>query len=145
MSVSSAPSSKPRAVPRSLRDNLIPLMVLAAAIAGLVVGGALVGGYTPQPRVTAIAQPIAHDGLRVQVPRGWTRGDGASIAGFRDPLQLRNRDAGLRASAEQLPATSATLLPAAFLASLEGTPEPPTLVRVAGGRSALRYRVPGRN
>jgi hypothetical protein len=128
-----------------LRDNLIPLMVLAAAIAGLVVGGALVGGYSPQPRVTATAQPIAHEGLRVQVPRGWTRGDGAGIPGFRDPLRLRNRDDGLRANAEQLPATSATLLPAAFLASVEGTPEPPTLVRMAGGQSALRYRVPGRN
>lgn len=145
MSASSAPSSEPRVGPRSLRDNLIPLLALAAAIAGLLVGGALAGGYTSGPRVAATAQPIAHDGLRVQVPRGWTRGDAASIPGFGDPLQLRNGDEGLRASAEQLPATSATLLPAAFLATLEGAPERPTLVRVAGGDPVLRYRVPGRN
>jgi len=138
-------SSKPNVAPRSLRDNLIPLLVLAAAIAGLLVGGALGGGYAPQTRVVATAQPIAHDGLRVQVPRGWTRGDVASIPGFRDPLRLRTGANGLRANAEQLPATSATLLPAAFLATLDGAPDPPTLVRVAGGHPALRYRVPGRN
>ena len=128
-----------------MRDNLIPLLVLAAAIAGLLVGGALVGGYAPRPRAAAATQPIAHGGLRVQVPRGWTRGDVASTPGFRDPLRLRNGDGGLRASAEQLPTTSATLLPAALLATLEDAPERPTLVRAAGGHSALRYRVPGPN
>ena len=90
--MSSAPSSKPRVAPRSLKDNLIPLLVLAAAIAGLLVGGVLVGGYAPQPRVVVTTQPIAHDGLRVQVPRGWTVGGGASTPGFRDPLRLRNGD-----------------------------------------------------
>ncbi len=145
MSASGVPSSESRVAPRSSRVNLTLLLFLAAAIAGLLVGGALVGGYADRPPVAATTQPIAHDGLRVQAPRGWTRGAVANIPGFRDPLRLRNGADGLRASAEQLPATSATLLPAAFLATLEGAPERPTLVRVTGSHSALRYRVPGRN
>ena len=80
--------------------------------------------------------------MRLQVPSGWARGDAAAVPGFDRPLGLRNTSEALRASVEQLPATSPTLLPAAFLQTLKSAPERPDMVRLASGRDAWRYRFP---
>ena len=118
-------------------------VVLAAAIGGLLVGGSLGGGGgASAPRSVTPAQSIVHDGVRLQVPTGWARGDATAVPGFSRPLALRNSDEGLRATVERLPATSATLLPAAFLKTLASAPGRPEVVRLSGGRQAWRYRFP---
>ena len=94
-------------------------------------------------RPATAQQSITHDGLRLKVPSGWARDNVVTTPGFVHPLRLRNADDGLRASVERLPATSATLLPAAFLRSLESAPDRPAVVTLAGGRQAWRYRFPG--
>ena len=121
-------------------------LVVCAAIVGLVIGGLAVGGGDPPTSRTGTpSQATVHEGVRLQVPRGWARGDVVKVPGFKRPLGLRNADAGLRAVVERLPATSATLLPAAFLATLERAPERPEVVRLSAGRQAWRYRFPGRD
>ena len=82
--------------------------------------------------------------MRLQVPSGWARTDVTTVPGFSRPLALRNSDDGLRARVERLPATSATLLPAAFVKTLASAPDRPTVVRLSGGRQAWRYRFPDR-
>ena len=142
MSVRSPPAS-----PSAARSHTLPLaavaaVVVAGAIGGLLVGGSLSGGgSSPAPRATP-AQSIAHDGVRLQVPSGWARTDVTTAPGFSRPLALRNSDDGLRATVERLPATSATLLPAAFLRTLGSAPGQPEVVRLSGGRQAWRYRFP---
>ena len=145
MSASGVPSSEPRVAPRSLAgqpDLLLSSPRRSPGCSSVARSWAATppGHRSPRQRsrspTTACASRFRAAGRAETV---------ANIPGFRDPLRLRNGADGLRASAEQLPATSATLLPAAFLATLEGAPERPTLVRVTGGHSALRYRVPGRN
>ena len=46
---------------------------------------------------------------------------------------------------ERLPATSATLLPAAYVKTLASAPDKPAVVRLAAGAQAWRYRFPGRD
>src|SRR4051794_25301800 len=79
-------------------------VVIAAVIAGVVIGRAAGGGSEPAVvRAPAAApQPMIHDGLRVQAPRGWTPGTSAATSGFRHPLSLVNAREGLRASIERL-------------------------------------------
>jgi len=120
---------------------LVVAAAIAGAIAGLLLGGAFGGGAPALPSATA-PQTIAHDGLRVQVPGGWARGDAATIPGFNRPLGLRNTGEDLRGAVERLPATSPTLLPAAFLQTLESAPERPDMVRLGSGHDAWRYRFP---
>jgi O-antigen ligase len=121
---------------------LVVAAAIAGAIAGLLLGGSSRGGDAPALRSAMTPQTIAHDGLRLQVPSGWARGDAATVPGFNRPLGLRNTSEDLRASVERLPATSPTLLPAAFLQTLKTAPERPDLVRLASGRDAWRYRFP---
>jgi hypothetical protein len=138
--------TEPRARRRGFSFYAASGLVVCAVIAGLVIGGFAVGGGDPPTSRTATpARATVHDGVRLQVPGGWARADVVKVPGFKRPLGLRNPDAGLRAVVERLPATSATLLPAAFLATLERAPEKPELVRLAAGRHAWRYRFPGRD
>jgi hypothetical protein len=143
MSVTSAPASGRRGRRGTLPVAAVSLLVILAAIGGLLLGGSFGGGNTPAVSPAPAPQPIAHNGLRLQLPRAWTRADVATVPGFARPLGLRNTDAGLRASVERLPAASATLLPAAFLQALKSAPDRPELVTLAGGRRAWRYRFPG--
>ena len=138
--------TEPRVRSRGFSFYAVSGLVVCAAIVGLVIGGLAVGGGDPPTSRTGTpSQATVHEGVRLQVPRGWARGDVVKVPGFKRPLGLRNADAGLRAVVERLPATSATLLPAAFLATLERAPEQPELVRLAAGRHAWRYRFPGRD
>jgi O-antigen ligase len=121
---------------------LVVAAAIAGAIAGLLLGGSFRGGDAPALRSAMAPQAIAHDGLRLQVPSGWARGDAATVPGFNRPLGLHNASEDLRASVERLPATSPTLLPAAFLQTLKSAPERPDVVRLASGRDAWRYRFP---
>ena len=124
---------------------MVSVRVGAAAIAGLLLDGSFGGGDAP-PAVKPAAAPqtIAHEGLRVQVPSGWVRGDVVTVPGFSRSLGLRNVGERLRAAVERLPATSATLLPAAFVMTLKRALERPDVVRLASGRHAWRYRFSGR-
>ncbi len=145
MSVSSASTSRRPVGRRTLSFATASAVVIVATIAGLLFGGLISGGGAPAPRPAAASRPIVHDGLRLTIPGGWARGDVVSVAGFSHPLRLRNSDAGLRASVERLPATSATLLPAAFLQTLAGAPDRPEPVTLGGGRQAWRYRIARRD
>jgi len=118
------------------------LLVVAAAIAGLLLGGSFGGGDSPTVGPATATQTIAHDGLRLQVPSGWARGDAATVPGFNRPLGLLNIGEDMRAAVERLPATSPTLLPAAFLQALKRAPERPDMVRLVSGHDAWRYRFP---
>jgi hypothetical protein len=117
-------------------------LIVAATLGGLLLGTVLGRGDQPATSPVKAPQAIAGGGVRLQLPNGWTRGNAAAIPGFSHPVGLQN-EGGLRASVERLPATSATLLPAAFLNTLANPPLRPDVVEVAGGRQAWRYRVPG--
>ncbi len=121
---------------------MVALLVVAATIAGLLLGRALDGGDESTVGPAAAPPAIAHGGLRVQIPSGWGRGDAATVPGFDRPLGLSNPGEGLRAAVERLPATSPTLLPAAFLGALGRAPDRPETVRLASGHGAWRYRFP---
>ncbi len=130
---------------RPVLPNTIPVaavlgLVVAAAIAGLLLAGSVGRDDVPTERPARAQQPIAHDGLRLQVPSGWARGHAAAISGFSHPLGLKYAGDGLSAAVQRLPATSATLLPAAFLATLKAAPERPDDLRLASGQRAWRYR-----
>ena len=138
-------TNRDRSQPIRLRPPCAAERVSSAAVAGLVVlavvVGLLLGGFAgsgdpPAAPTAAAPQPTVHDGLRLQIPRGWARGTVAGIRGFDRPLGLHNADAGLRALVERLPATSPTPLPAAFLGTLEDTPEAPEVVRLDSGQEA---------
>ena len=131
-----------RRLPVATVSALVVAAAIAGAIAGLLFGGSFGGGGTPGLRSAPGPQTIAHDGLRLQVPSGWARGDAAAVPGFDRPLGLRNTSEALRASVERLPATSPTLLPAAFLQTLKSAPERPDMVRLASGHDAWRYHFP---
>src|SRR4051795_5793354 len=100
-----------RAIPASMRrfNGALPLgalaaVIIAAVLAGVVIGRAARGGSEPAPvRAPAGApQPMVHDGVRVAVPRGWTPDASAAIPGFRHPLSLSNAREGLGVSVERL-------------------------------------------
>ena len=142
MSVSSAPvTARPVGRGKLLVATAVCVLVVAVAIAGLLLDGSFGGGDAP-PAVKPAAAPqtIAHEGLRVQVPSGWVRGDVVTVPGFSRSLGLRNVGERLRAAVERLPATSATLLPAALVMTLKRALERPDVVRLASGRHAWRYR-----
>ncbi|MEO8690337.1 MAG: hypothetical protein ABI611_19235 [Solirubrobacteraceae bacterium] len=125
---------------RTASAAVVSILIAIAVIAGLLLSRTR---DAPAPRPVAVPRSIVHAGLRVPLPSGWERAEVVTVPGFSRPLGLHNADAGLRASVERLPATSATLLPAAFVRALEGAPERPDLVRLASGRQAWRYRFPG--
>ena len=132
-----------RTLPQArLSVAMVALLVVAAAIAGLLLGGSLGGGDEPTVEPAAAPPTTAHDGLRVQIPSGWARGDAATVPGFDRPLGLRNLGEDLRAAVERLPATSPTLLPAAFLRTLGRAPDQPDILRLGSGHGAWRYRFP---
>jgi len=124
------------------RDSLpvatVCALVVAGAVAGLLLGGVAGDRDLPAVRPAAEPQPVAHGGLRVQVPEGWTRAAAVSVPGFSRPLGLRNADASLSAVVERLPAASATLLPPALLNTAR---ERPAEIRLDSGRRAWRYRL----
>jgi len=134
----------PRAAPRRIPRATAALLVTTAGLAGLVLARALEAGErAPAVRAPAPAQTILHEGLRIQLPGGWTRADAAPIAGFRRPLELRNSRGRASALVERLPATSATLLPAALERAQPAARLRPEGVRLATGQRAWRYRLAG--
>lgn len=144
MSASSAPATASPATQRRLSITAVYFLIGLAAIAGLLLGGSLGGAGDDPPRAApsrAVPQAIAHGGLTVRVPSGWVRSDAVAVLGFSQPLGVRSEDDSMRATIELLPATSSTLLPAAFLQTLRSTPERPDVVRLGSGLEAWRYRV----
>jgi hypothetical protein len=138
-------ASSSRRFSRPLRRDGLNLTAVAVALGLALFAGALLGGAvgrsdSPARPAAGASQWIAHEGVLVDVPTGWARGDGAVLAGFRRPLGLVDRSRRAHASVERLPATSATLLPAAFLQTLAAKPGRPDVVRLASGAVARRYR-----
>ena len=117
------------------------VLVVAGAVAGLLLGGVVGDRDLPAGRPAPRPRSIAHGGLRLQVPSGWTRGGAAAVPGFHRPLGLRYADAGLSAAVERLPPTSATLLPVALSPLLKAAPQRPAEIRLASGQRAWRYRL----
>jgi hypothetical protein len=109
-------------------------LVVIAAIAGLVLGG--VYRSEPAPRAKPHPTVVAAGGVRLELPSGWARGRATTLAGFHQPLWLRDPHAGLRAGVELLPAASPTLLPVGLHAS-----GAPSTVELGQGRQAWRYQV----
>jgi hypothetical protein len=142
MNAASARIAARRGPPGTVALKSAIFLIVAATLSGLLLGTVLGRGDQPATSPVKAPQAIAGGGVRLQLPNGWTRGDAAAIPGFSHPVGLQN-EGGLRASVERLPATSATLLPAAFLNTLANPPLRPDVVEVAGGRQAWRYRVPG--
>jgi len=142
MSVASPhPSSARRLGRRTHPFSAVVVLIASAAIVGLLLGGIL-GDGDGDTRSPAPAKPppaTVHDGLRLQVPGGWTRGEGTAVPGFSRPLALVSADDRLSASLERLPATSPTLLPASFLQVVAGAPGKPSVIRLATGGQAWRY------
>ena len=129
-------------VRRTLPVTVVALLVVAAAVAGLLLARAL-GTGAAAPAVLPAPTPltVAHDGLRLQVPSGWAPGKAAMVPGFSRPLFLDNGSERLSVVVERLPATSATLLPLAFEKALPAARERRERVRLASGQPAWRYRV----
>ena len=123
---------------------LVVLFAVAAAVAGVFLARALSNGEddaSPAVRPAATPLTIVHDGLRLQVPSGWTPGAAAMVPGFSRPLFLNHPGERLSVAVERLPATSTSLLPLAFEQALPNARERPEGVRLASGQRAWRYRV----
>jgi hypothetical protein len=129
-------------VRRPLPVAVVAVLVVAAAVTGLLLARSLGGGDAAHVSVPA-ATPltIAHDGLRLQVPSGWAPGEAAMVPGFSRPLFLDNASERLSVVVERLPATSASLLPLALEKALPGARKRRQRVRLASGQPAWRYRV----
>jgi hypothetical protein len=133
---------EPRSAPRRIPLVTAALLVATASLAGVVLGRALDAGEgAPAVRAAAAAQTIDHDGLRVRLPSGWARAYAPAIVGFQRPLELRNSRERVSAVVERLPATSATLLPAALERTRPAGSPRPERVRLATGQPAWRYRL----
>jgi hypothetical protein len=135
---------------RSAASSLLPVstvcaLVLAGAAAGLLLGGVVGDRGSSAVRSTPEPQTIGRAGLRVEVARGWTRGGAATLPGFVRPLDLSNPDQSLTATVERLPATSATLIPAALSKRLVAAPRRPADFRLRSGQRAWRYRLQARD
>jgi hypothetical protein len=138
-------SSARRATGRTVPVAMVAVLVVAAVIAGVQLGRSFGGGSSdaPAPPAAKVPQTIAHGGLRLHVPSGWVRRDAATVHGFSRALELVNEGHRLSAVVEQLPATSATLLPVALERMLPPTRTRPEVVQLASGPRAWRYRLPG--
>jgi hypothetical protein len=131
---------------RPLPVNAVFVLVVAAAALGLLLGGSLGGADSERaPQGPPARQPLAHNGLRLQLPRGWSLAAAATVPGFQRPLGLHNVDEDLRAAVELLPAGSPTLLPTALLQKLERTPKSPDVLGLPSGHDAWRYQFPFTN
>jgi hypothetical protein len=121
-------------------------LVLAAAIIGVLLGRSFVSGDgEPAARPAPPPLTIAHDGLRVQVPSGWVRGEAATVPGFSRPLSLKNARERATAVVERLPASSPTLLPVGFEKARPTAAERRQVVSLGSGQPAWRYEVPEDN
>ena len=118
----------------------------ATTLRGLLLARTVVGGGERMDPVRPAAEerkPIAHGGLRLQLASGWAPAKAATVPGFSRPLGLASAGERLRAVVERLPASSPTLLPAAFERTWCRRGERgPTRVRLASGQPAWRYRFP---
>lgn len=140
--VATAPARR-RGAPRRLPLVLAAVLVVASALGGLLLANALEGGGTAQAgRPSPAPQAVIHDGVRVQLPAGWAAARAAPVPGFTRPLGMRNPGKQLSAVVERLPATSATLLPAALVRAEAAAGARPDLVRLAPGQKGWRYRFP---
>ncbi|HWH93352.1 MAG TPA: hypothetical protein VNT03_05780, partial [Baekduia sp.] len=128
---------------RSLPGVIAVLAV--AALAGLAIR--LAGGSDPPQQrrpASAPAAVIARGPVRVQVPPGWSSTDrpprlpGITLA---RPVTLVNPRSKVEAVVDALPATSPTLLPAAFVHELGSDLPKPSTVRI--GRQLEGYHYAG--
>jgi hypothetical protein len=113
----------------------VSVLVAAAGIAGLVLGGA-VRGEPPRPAKPHPPTTIAAAGVRLELPSGWARSGPTALAGFDHPLWLGNSRADAHAAVELSPAASPTLLPVGLHAS-----GGPATVQLGRGKQAWRYRL----
>jgi len=131
--------------PSPLSVGTVCALVLAGAAAGLLLGGVVGERSSVAVRSTSEPQTIGRGGLRVDVPRGWTRGGAATLPGFVRPLALSNPDRSLGVTVERLPVMSATLVPGPLAEELATAPGRPDAVRLRSGRPAWRYRLQRRD
>ena len=138
----SVPGERSVVPARRLSALTVAVVLAAATTLGLLLARAIVGGgeRTTPVRPATEAKPIAHGGLRVQLASGWTAAEAVTLPGFSRPLGLANEGERLRAVVERLPATSPTLLPAAFERTVPAPGARPDAVRLASGQPAWRYR-----
>ena len=111
---------------------LVAALALAAAVVGLLGGGAFQSG--PAPVAKPSTELFTAGSLRVQAPEGWSRSGTAALAGFTHALWLRDDAAKIDAALELRPAVSPTLLPAGVRPV--GAPS----VQQLGAHAAWRYR-----
>jgi hypothetical protein len=135
-----------RAFGNTRRQRAVPglLAVLAAVVlAGLVVRVGNGGERREPRRATPAPSPVVAGGpVRVRVPPGWSAGgDAPRVPGLtlNDPVVLANRTSGVQAVVGTLPATSATLLPAGFLAGMRMDLPRPSTVRIGTGLEGYHY------
>ncbi len=111
---------------------LVAALALAAAVAGLLGGGAFQSG--PAPVAKPNTEVFTAGSLRVQAPEAWSRSETVALAGFTHALWLRDDAAKIDAALELRPAVSPTLLPAGVRPV--GAPS----VQQLGAHAAWRYR-----
>jgi hypothetical protein len=117
-------------------------LVIAAAVCGVLLGRSFVAGDSePAARAVPAGPTITQSGVRMQLPSGWARGQATPVPGFSRPLALKNAGDGLTAVVERLPASSATLLPAAFAKAWPAAAANREVVSLGPGQAAWRYRV----
>ncbi len=113
------------------------------AAAGAAVALAVADGDHPR-RAGESGSQRSLDGtaFAMMVPRGWSVDPRPPVlAGMtpRAPVALVNRDQGVHVVADRLPATSRTLLPAAFVRGLPDAATTPDTVRIGAGLRAWHY------
>jgi hypothetical protein len=132
MSVSTASTERHSRSPGAVPLALVAALALAAAVAGLLGGGAFQSG--PAPVAKPSTEVFTAGSLRVQAPEGWSRSGTVALAGFSHALWLRDEAARIDAALDVRPAVSPTLLPAGLRPV--GAPS----VQQLGAHAAWRYR-----
>jgi hypothetical protein len=122
---------------------------IAAAVAALTAAGLLVAAVRDGARDPAAhaardsSRVVARGGLRASLPPGWRiarRAPALPGMRFSDPLAIVEPKRGVEIVGGLLPATSRTLLPAAFLRGVDRKPAAPRRVRLARDVEAFAYR-----
>jgi hypothetical protein len=118
-------------------------VLFVAALAGLAVRAGGEGDHRARQRAgSAPPQVIARGVLRVPVPPGWSSTDRAPrLPGMTlsDPVVLVNRRSGVQVVVDALPATSQTLLPAAFVKGMQTDLPRPSTVPIGQRLRAYHY------
>ena len=132
---------------RSASRARMPLVAwVAVAVLGLLASAAAwtaVHGTRGSPAGAAAPARMSSGPLTLHPSGGWRPAkQAAELPGMRfsRPVRLEDRLTGLRLEAGMLPATSTSLLPAAFVRRLDARPGQPLTVRLDGGERGQLFR-----